>query len=69
MKTVSVILTLAELKLLLDYWPGDIVSMGDADANNPENKIQETGEIILDKFCKAFAKIETQKHDRQRNSS
>jgi len=38
MKTVSVILTLAELKLLLDYWPGDIVSMGDADANNPENK-------------------------------
>ena len=54
---VTIRFTAKELKVLMHYWPGDVEAMGDADANDPQNPIQPTGQNILNKLCQAIAKL------------
>jgi hypothetical protein len=55
--SVSISFTLRELELLLQYWEGDVETMGEADAMNPSDPIQPTGQRIRDKLCKAKARL------------
>lgn len=54
---VSVRFTERELRVLMLYWPADVETMGDADANDPQNPVQPTGQSILNKLCRAMASI------------
>lgn len=55
--STTVSLTRRELDLLLQYWDGDVVAMGDADAEDPSNPVQPIGKRIRDKLCAARARI------------
>lgn len=61
MKTVSVRLTESELRLLRTYWPADVENMGDADANDPQNRIQPVGRRITDKLNEAQGAVDSRR--------
>lgn len=55
--SVTVTLTRKELDLLLLYWEGDVISMGDADAGDTVDRVQPIGNSILDKLHAAKARM------------